>query len=416
MDSQTWNDDFSSQMTDVVRRVWEFNKPEDFEGWNATGSGTVFPVTPVSSQSGQLQLQLTATSGEGFTAYADPASVVLGLNTRARLKFLMSLSPALAVDFAFGLGSGEHGWLGGSKYFKNGLILRKDTGDYNLDMLCARDNASSTNPIETADKTDIVRLMGTGLAVWCIDITTDPNVLGVGSARFFVNGKIFHRQQLTKIPYGCALTPTFGMFNREAASKLLTIDRIELEHGRYTTTTLSAISSGTSSGSSGDGGGGSGGSTGGSDCIASGTLVTMADGSKRPVEQLAIGDSLMGMNSPIRLEAIREVGVREVVEVSTFMGDKVICTADHPFISHGEQLKAIDLVVETDAGTDCKEMESDTGLTVASRVTPAGEACVFALTVEGGLFWANGLLCHNKDTGVGPATPAPGVYPATVSY
>lgn len=398
-------------LTSICRRVWEFDKLGDFD-WVAAGTGVLFPLSGTGSQSGQMPLTLPATNSIGFTAYAPPECIYLGKRMFVRMKWLMSLSAVQFCDFGFGLTTPENGWLSGSNYLKQGVILRKDSGDFNLDLLVASNNASNSNPIETADTMAAVRQMGTGLAIWSMEIYTDDNVLGEGVVRLFVNNKIFHAQRVTKLPYGVALCPSFGLYNGEAAARTLSIDRIELEYSRYTTTTPTATltsSGGTSGGTSGDGGSGSGGNGGGSgggnDCIAMGTLVALADGTQAPVELLEVGQMLRSPSGPVALQEIRKPGVRPCVKVLTFTGESVVCTETHPFMVSGEQVEAINLAQGA-------PLEAIHGLSAYSSQSFEDNLEVFSLTVEGGLFYAGGILTHNKDV---PLTPSPGSYPTAIN-
>lgn len=89
-------------------------------------------------------------------------------------------------------------------------------------------------------------------------------------------------------------------------------------------------------------------------CLASGTLIQMADGSERPIESIRPGDTVLTVNEetyqiePKRVVAVADNGVRETLRVST-SSHSVVCTPNHPILANNSwvdagKLKAGDLV------------------------------------------------------------------------
>lgn len=90
-------------------------------------------------------------------------------------------------------------------------------------------------------------------------------------------------------------------------------------------------------------------------CAAEGSMVRMADGSRKLVEELAKGDQLLGADSkPDELTADPQPSVQEICEVNTAKG-KVTVSLTHAFVrdSGGYAIAAASLgeYVETDEGS-----------------------------------------------------------------
>jgi len=407
------NLDFPVQ-TPLVRRTLDFHSLADITDWVGAGSSTTFPVVQSTPHGGQLQLQLNATSGQGFCAFLPPASVFLGKGTYLRSLWHVNLTPALNADFAIGLAEANQGWLGGSNYIRNGIILKKESGDYNLDFVCASGNGSPTYPTETANKTDVVRLLGSGWAVLAFDIVTDQSQIGCGSVRLSINGLTYHTQQLTRIPYSVGLCPVIGLVNGENVSKLLSLDLLDFEYGRYTVTNPAATFISGSGGSGGGGssrggdlGQGSGGSVGnGSNCVARGTIITMADGTSLPVEQLVAGMTVQSPLGDSIVTSVNECDAEPCVTVSSFTGESLTCTPRHSIMCDGQQIAASEL----EPGMP---LSTTGGVSAVRLVENSDDAIVYKLEIKGHLFFANGVLTHNDKHGGGntSTTLTPGTMP-----
>jgi phage portal protein BeeE len=72
------------------------------------------------------------------------------------------------------------------------------------------------------------------------------------------------------------------------------------------------------------------------ECVVPGTLVSMADGTRLPVEALRVGDRVVGWaDGPVaaRVAAIGRPPTKDLVRVTTARGRTITCSSDHPFLS-----------------------------------------------------------------------------------
>lgn len=72
------------------------------------------------------------------------------------------------------------------------------------------------------------------------------------------------------------------------------------------------------------------------ECVVAGTLMTMADGTRKAVEDLRVGDRVMAWDgSKLVASPVKWVGtppVKEIVKITTVRGRTLTCTADHPIL------------------------------------------------------------------------------------
>jgi phage portal protein BeeE len=72
------------------------------------------------------------------------------------------------------------------------------------------------------------------------------------------------------------------------------------------------------------------------ECLARGTLLTMADGTRKAVEDITVGDRVMAWNgSKIVASRVGRVGsppIKPMVKITTARGRELVCTADHPML------------------------------------------------------------------------------------
>jgi phage portal protein BeeE len=72
------------------------------------------------------------------------------------------------------------------------------------------------------------------------------------------------------------------------------------------------------------------------ECVVPGTLVTMADGTRRLVEDLRIGDVVVGwLDGPVaaRVSAVGRPPAKELVRITTSRGRVLACSTDHPVLA-----------------------------------------------------------------------------------
>jgi hypothetical protein len=130
-------------------------------------------------------------------------------------------------------------------------------------------------------------------------------------------------------------------------------------------------------------------------CFVAGTLVTLSDGTRKPIEQLQIGDEVRSYNIERREFVAGRVSKVMSRDASEYLNiDGVLVTEEHPFwhVGRGEWVKAKairrnDFLLRDYGGTK-----------VVNFVFKVSEpATVYNLTVDGEHnYFAGGVLVHNK--------------------
>jgi len=147
----------------------------------------------------------------------------------------------------------------------------------------------------------------------------------------------------------------------------------------------------------GGGGGGGGASYGGSGtsesggyCFGAGTLVLMADGSRKPIEDVRLGDILMAFDGLGELEPRAVIGRREQIRDVVSLGGTLV-TPDHKFLQPDGSFLAVGTIAPDGSlvladGTDAP----------MPLLVPIGPMPVYDITVEGlSTYVANGWRVHN---------------------
>lgn len=149
-------------------------------------------------------------------------------------------------------------------------------------------------------------------------------------------------------------------------------------------------------------------------CFVGGTLITMADGSKVPIEQISKGDRVLSFDSGTKKLSANTV-------VKTFkhdargyliINDRLKVTDEHPILSKGRwakagELKEGDFLFNAAEGKDEK---------ILSIVPASEQAAVYNLEVDGvHAYIAQGYAVHNKQ-GCDPSTCGNGVCDASEGY
>lgn len=392
----------------IVSRVWEFDKQSDFDEIVSVGD---FVYSSLEQHTGRLVVPVPPTSGRGFHAWIPPLTVTLGKGGYAKASFTVNLSDVLNCDFGIGLGRAGGGWLGATGILSDGIVMKKDSGSYFLDMVIAANNVTAGYTVaSTADYRQRIRRMGAGWAQWTIEIFMNDLVLGKGGAKFYSGTNSFHEWPTLRAPNQFSLCPVFGCVNKEAVAKTITFDRIAIEYGRFTSTSDSVSLASASSG--GDGGSADGGLDGSGDsghgCIPLDTMVQTMGG---PVafKDLEPGVMLHTENGPKRLEKTWAVGMKPLVKLTCANGLEFKCTPDQPVMEQGiNEVKASDLNA-TEGRVDCLVLLD--GICPVINVEETSEVVECGnLTVDGGIYFAGGVMVHNKVIGAGP-TSLPGVVP-----
>ena len=122
-----------------------------------------------------------------------------------------------------------------------------------------------------------------------------------------------------------------------------------------------------------------------SGCVAEGVFIRMADGDEIPVEEIKVGDSLMGLDSgPCKVTSII-VFNGPLFNVKTQSGLSVRCSATHAF----RLLNGIVQVSESLGET----ILSDYGWTKVLSVVPVGIGRTYNVITDGSrTFFADGIV------------------------
>lgn len=132
----------------------------------------------------------------------------------------------------------------------------------------------------------------------------------------------------------------------------------------------------------------------------------MADGSKKPISQLRVGDKVRGAKG---INTVQRVATPLVNKpIYAFNGGKGFVTAGHPFMTR-DGWKAIDPLHTPNEGHGVKTSKLEIGDEILREdgatlkidsidVKGNGKRTVYNPSVDGdNTYYANGLLAHNKD-------------------
>ena len=79
-------------------------------------------------------------------------------------------------------------------------------------------------------------------------------------------------------------------------------------------------------------------------CVTPGTLITMADGTRSPVEDLRVGNQVMAWNgSKLEAAPVKAIGtppIKPIVKITTRRGRELTCTADHPILAQKLRMRS----------------------------------------------------------------------------
>ena len=135
-------------------------------------------------------------------------------------------------------------------------------------------------------------------------------------------------------------------------------------------------------------------------CFVAGTIITLANGLTKVIEDVVIGEEVMTFNESSKENELGVVGdlkkheVNSVVKLSFEDGNIITTTEEHPFFVLG---KGWVLAKELSNGDNC--MKSDNTNSVISNTEVLNETHVVynLLSVSSNHnFYANGILVHNK--------------------
>lgn len=135
-------------------------------------------------------------------------------------------------------------------------------------------------------------------------------------------------------------------------------------------------------------------------CLERDTLISMSDGTKKPIHLVKPGDFVLTVNEDtLQIEskcvvAVQCNGIRESVKIKT-SGRSVICTPHHPFMVNGKWTEAR-CIKPTDLLATCKK-DGDVGWEFVIGVEPHTQVETWDLQIEDNHnFFANGIVSHNS--------------------
>lgn len=147
------------------------------------------------------------------------------------------------------------------------------------------------------------------------------------------------------------------------------------------------------------------GSTSTPGCFLAGTLITLADGSQVPIEQVQELDSVLSLNDPkLGLKSTDVIRVHEPREVDHYfiINGHLEASSDQPVLSDGDWVQVRDLEVGMML-SDASGM--DVPVESIARIDEV--AVVYNIAVATGRYIANGVIVHNKDEGPLPYSLPP---------
>lgn len=155
-------------------------------------------------------------------------------------------------------------------------------------------------------------------------------------------------------------------------------------------------------------------------CFVEGTLIEMGDGTRKPIENIVIGDSVVSFNTLTNTKENQLVTNLikpihdDLVKYSFENGTEIICTFDHPFFVNGFNLSSYSpLLTNERYSFDVKVRKIELGDNVnlidgsTSRIVEIQEqelkpTQTYIFEVENNHnFYANGVLTHNKACFIG---------------
>jgi len=148
---------------------------------------------------------------------------------------------------------------------------------------------------------------------------------------------------------------------------------------------------------------------GGGSCFVAGTKILMSDGSEKDIEDVQVGDYVVGREGKAEVFEI-ESPVREGYYLVSFEeGHKLGVTDEHPLYARNSEKESWSSIIpektELDSGMsvlDLNEMIEvktlDGWIEIEDIEYVGGEIRTYNLkSVEGNTFFANGFLAHNKE-------------------
>ena len=155
-------------------------------------------------------------------------------------------------------------------------------------------------------------------------------------------------------------------------------------------------------------------------CIAEGSLITMSDGTLKPIEDVRVGDKVISFDGQVfsgkTVTAAWDNGIKDVVEVTLEDGTSLRCTPDHRLLTQdgwkeSSKLSSDDWVytsnnISADIAENLSQyclspytyevLHGDFVCVPVKSIKKVGKSKVYDLTVEDNHnFIANNIVCHN---------------------
>lgn len=136
-------------------------------------------------------------------------------------------------------------------------------------------------------------------------------------------------------------------------------------------------------------------------CVAEGQLVTLANGKRKKIEDIRVGDEVLAYDktdfTPNRVSDAYYTGQKEVYELKLKDGHKIICTANHRFLRWATKLYTPlfdfeygDLIAYRNLDGCCRYSEIE-------HIKPLGKKHTYDIEVESSEnFICNGIIVHNS--------------------
>ena len=136
-------------------------------------------------------------------------------------------------------------------------------------------------------------------------------------------------------------------------------------------------------------------------CIAEGSLITMADGTLKPIEDVKVGDRVISYDGKVfsgkTVTAAWNNGIKDVVEVSLEDGISLKCTPDHRLLTQDGWKEASELSSNDWVYTPRRIMCDDDGLRSNQKLTSGQYWLLGALIGDGTLGQKWSLRFTNSD-------------------
>ena len=144
-------------------------------------------------------------------------------------------------------------------------------------------------------------------------------------------------------------------------------------------------------------------------CFAEGTMVTMADGSAKPIEGLEKGDRVLSYNretqktEPAKIKALAHPIHDELIEITFSNGQKLTCTPDHPLLGESNTwysqnpLQAIrdyklSMVLQLKAGVGIQGIDETLYIERINSINQQLPTHTILKLSQNNVFFANGVM------------------------